>query len=212
MKLYCHPVSSYSQKALTAMYEKEAKFDLEVVDLFSEKARAEYAEKVNTFGKVPTLVMDDGWKVPESSIIIEYIDRHVKTGTKLIPDDPDLARQTRFHDRMFDIYANEPMQILFFDPKKPKDQQSPAFQARAKATLDKFYPLLDKVMENKTWAMGDDFTMADCAAAPALGYLRMVYPYDKYKNVVSYMGRLAERPSYARVMKEAAPYLAKLGG
>jgi len=209
MKFYYHPVSSYSQKALTALYEKDAKVDLEVVDLFSEKAKADYAEKVNSFGKVPTLIADDGRKVPESSIIIEYIDHHLKTGTKLIPDDPELARQVRFRDRLFDLYANEPMQILFFDPKKPKDQQSPAFQARAKATLDKFYVLLDEEIGNK-WAVGDDFTMADCAAAPALGYLRMVYPYDKFKNIVSYMGRLAERPSYARVMKEAAPYLQKL--
>jgi glutathione S-transferase len=53
--------------------------------------------------------------------------------------------------------------------------------------------------------------MADCAAAPALGYCRMVYPFTKHKNIMAYMNRLAERPSFQRVLKEAEPYLKSFG-
>jgi glutathione S-transferase len=73
--------------------------------------------------------------------------------------------------------------------------------------LDIAFAMIDQEMADKTWAMGDMFSMADCAAAPALGYCRMVYPFTKHKNVVAYMGRLTERPSFQRVVKEAEPYL-----
>src|SRR5437763_5522783 len=113
MKLYYSPVSPYSLKALIALDEKGAKCDLEIVNLGDADARAAY-EKVNPFGKVPFL-RDEArdWAVPESSIIIEYLDQHCAGGTRLLPSDPDLARQARFHDRMFDWYITEPALKLF---------------------------------------------------------------------------------------------------
>jgi glutathione S-transferase len=71
-------------------------------------------------GKVPFLRIEEkSWNVPESSIIIEYIERHYPGGTKLIPDDPDLARQVRMRDRFFDFYVNDPMVKIFFDGFPP---------------------------------------------------------------------------------------------
>lgn len=208
MKLYYNPVSSYSQKTLMAFYEKNVQFEAVIVDLMSPAAKAEY-KKINPFGKVPVLMVPEkDWMVPESSIIIEYIDRHVTGGTKLIPDDPELARQVRFRDRFMDLYVNEPMQKVFFDGFRPEGKNDPFGVERAKETLNTAYQVLDKELAGKTWAMGDMFSMADCSAAPALGYCRMVHPFEAYKNVMAYMNRLSERPSFQRVMKEAQPYLA----
>src|SRR4051794_38545067 len=106
MKLYFHPVSSYSQKVLVAFYEKNVPFAPEIVE-FTESGRAEYL-KINPLGKIPFVVADNGHKVPESSIIIEYLDGHFDSGTRLIPADKDLARQTRFHDRLSDLYLHDP--------------------------------------------------------------------------------------------------------
>jgi glutathione S-transferase len=209
MKLYFHPVSAYSQKTLTAFYEKKVTFEPHIVNLFDPAARAEFA-KLSPLGKVPLLVRDDGRIIPESTIIIEYLDGAFDTGQRLIPEDKELARITRFHDRSFDLYLSEPMQKVFFDSRKPEADRDPRGVASAKALLDKSLALLDRHFEKNTWANGVDFSMADCAAAPALSYLKLCYPFDQYRHVVAYAGRLFERPSFARVLTEAQPYLAKL--
>jgi glutathione S-transferase len=212
MKLYYNPVSSYSQKVLTAFYEKGATFEPAIVNLMDPKVRADY-EKISPLGKVPVLRLEDkDWTVPESTIIIEYIDRHCPGGTKLIPDDPDLARQVRMRDRFFDFYLNDQMQKIFFDTMRPAGKNDPFGVEVARKTLNTALDMLEKDFAGKTWAMGNDFTMADCAAAPALYYCRLVHPYEGRKNVTAYAGRLFERHSYARVMKEFEPMLAKMRG
>ena len=107
MQLYYYPLSSYSRKVLVALEEKQVSCEREVVDLFEPEAKAKYRE-INPFGKVPTLILDGDYVIPESSIIIEYLDTHHFTGTKLIPDDKDLARKARFHDRTSDLYLLNP--------------------------------------------------------------------------------------------------------
>jgi|HubBroStandDraft_4_1064222.scaffolds.fasta_scaffold418313_2 glutathione S-transferase len=211
MKLYYFPLSTYSQKALTAFYEKGVAFTPEIVSLMDPAQRAEYVAKVNRLGKVPTLVLDDGSIIPESTTIIEYLeDHHGDSGTRLIPADRDLARQTRFNDRNFDLYLNNNMSTIFFDGRKPEAERSPRAVAAARAQLDIVYGIYDEHFAKRTWAIGDAFTMADCAAAPCLAYLKMVHPYEQHKHLVAYAGRLAERPSFARVQHEAAPFMAKM--
>jgi glutathione S-transferase len=210
MKLYYNPVSTFAQKAMLGMYEKNIKFEPMLVDLMNPEKKAEY-KKVYPLGKVPCLIRDDGWMIPESTIILEYIDGAFTTGTQLIPTDKDLARQTRFHDRMADLYVNEPVSVLFFAGMRPPEEQKQSFfqerMKRMKDTLDIVYPQIDKNLDKKTWLMGNAFTMADCALIPALGYARMVYPFETFKNLNSYFNRAVERPSYKKVMDEATPML-----
>ena len=210
MKLYYHPLSSYSQKVLVALYEKNAEFERVLVELSQPGAR-EALLKVNRLGKLPVLVIEEkSWRVPESTIIVEYLEQHFKGGSKLIPDDPELARQVRFRDRIFDSYVMEPMLKIFFDRRRPEGQHDPFGVKQAHDRLDQTLGLLDDVLGKSTWAFGDSFTLADCAAAPALNYTSMLHPLDRYKNVVAYLGRLRERPSFARVLEELAPHLARV--
>lgn len=211
MKLYYFPISTYSEKAVLALYEKQIEFTPEVVNLTTTDGRAAY-EKVYPLGKVPLLIADDGRFVPESSIIIEYIDARSNKGPRLIPEDRDLARQTRFYDRIFDCYVNEPFQTIFFDGRRPEAERNPTNVARARHRLETVYKMLDKHFEKNEWAIGEHFTMAECAAGPALVGARMVQPFDSHKNLSRYFGRLVERPTFARVLEEAKPYLAKLMG
>jgi glutathione S-transferase len=209
MKFYYSPISTYSQKTLMALYEKGAAFEPVLVHLSDRAARAEY-EKTNPLGKVPLLhvVEKDDWKVTESSIIIEYIDRHCPGGTKLIPDDPDNARQTRFYDRLYDLYVIELADKILFDGWRPEDKRDPYGVEQAHTRLDRFLAIADENMAKKTWAMGDTFTMADCTAAAALTFARRLHPFDDRKALVAYLGRLSERPSYQKVMQEAETYAA----
>jgi glutathione S-transferase len=167
MKLYYFPLSPFSQKALIALEEKGAQYETERVDLVDRTSRAEY-EKLNPIGKVPFL-RDEArdWKVPESSIIIEYVDRHCAGGTQLVPSDPDQARQARFYDRLFDLYITEPALKIFFDGRRPADKRDPLGVEQAEKRLDKTYALLDGHMAKRQWVLGDAFSMGDIAAAPS---------------------------------------------
>jgi glutathione S-transferase len=210
MKLYYHPLSSYSQKALVALYEKNAEFERVIVELMQPGGREELA-KVNRLGKLPVLVIEEkSWRVPESTIIVEYLEQHFKGGTKLIPDDPELARQVRFRDRIFDCYVMEPMLKILFDKRRPEGQHDAFGVQQAHDRLDTTLALLDDVVAKSPWIFGDSFTLADCAAAPSLNYASMFHPFDAYKNVLGYLGRLRERASFARVLEEAKPYLARV--
>lgn len=211
MKLYYVPISSYSQKALTGLYEKGATFDREIVNVFDPEARAAY-RKVNPRGKVPSLALDNGTVLPEATIILDWVDSHVEGATRLIPADPDAARLVRLYDRQLDLYVNDPMTVIFFDGRKPPSDRSPAAVAQARATLDTSYEILEQhLSDGRAWAAGADFSLADCAAAPALSYATFVHPIDeKYKRLGSYLGRLRERPSFARVLQEAQPFFAAL--
>ncbi len=213
MKLYFHPVSAYSQKVLVAFHEKNVTFSPQVVNLFDPPARAEYL-KINPVGKVPMVVLDDGWKIPESSIIIEYLDGH-HAGKKLIPADKDMARRTRFIDRVADLYLTNPMISLLRDSLK-MDEPNPSRIEKLKEGIDVHYKLLDQNMGQTAtkgpWAMGEEFTMADCALAPPLFQLQRLHPFTSHKNISAYWSRLSERPSVKRVTAEAMAAMEKMKG
>jgi glutathione S-transferase len=209
LTLYFHPLSSFCQKALIALYENDTPFSPHIVDLGNETARAEL-EKIWPVGRFPVLRDDAKDRtVPESSIIIEYLDQHYPGKVQLIPADAELARQMRMRDRFFDLYVNVPMQKIVTDRLRPAGQNDRYGVEQAKTLLQTACGMIDEDMATKTWAMGAAFSMADCAAAPALFYANKVMPFgSSHKNAAGYLGRLMERPSYARALAEAQPYFA----
>ena len=209
LKLYFHPLSSFCQKVLVALYENDAPFEPQIVDLGDETASAEF-KRIWPIGKFPVLRDDARDKtVPESTVIIEYLDRHYPGRTQFIPGDADRAWQTRLRDRFYDLYVHEPMQKIVGDRLRPEGKKDPHGVEEAKARLRTSYRMIDQAMAMPRWAMGDAFSLADCAAAPALFYANEVMPFgESHKNVAAYLDRLKARPSYARVLKEAEPYFA----
>jgi glutathione S-transferase len=207
LTLYFHPLSSFSQKALIALYENETPFERSIVDLADANSSAQF-KKVWPIGKFPVLRDDARDRtVPESSIIIEYLAQHYPGRTQLVPADPELACQTRMRDRFYDLYVNVPMQKVVTDRLRPSGRNDLHGVEEAKTLLRTACGMIDREMATKTWAMGDAFSMADCAAAPSLFYANMVMPFgDTYKNAAAYLGRLMERPSFARALEEARPY------
>jgi glutathione S-transferase len=205
MTLHYHPLSTYSQKTLIALYEKNADFSREIIELFDPSKAAAY-RTFYPLGKVPVLVDGDRF-IPESSIIIEYLETKYEGGTRLIPKDPEQARRARFHDRVADLYVNDCMATIFFDGRKPEGAREPGRVAQAKETLDTSYKHLDEHLAKRTWLVGEQFSIADCALAAPLGYLRKVHPFASYPNISTYWNRASERPSVKRVLDEAQPYI-----
>jgi glutathione S-transferase len=209
LTLHFHPLASYCHKALIALYEHDTPFSPNMVDLGSESER-EALLKLWPIGKFPVL-RDEARNqtVPESTVIIEYLDRYYPGGTPLIPEDFDRAWQTRLRDRFYDLYVHEPMQKIVGDRLRPQAKKDPHGVEEAKARLRTSYGIIDREMETRTWAIGEAFSLADCAAAPALFYANEIMPLgDSHENVAAYFRRLKARPSYARVLKEAEPYFA----
>lgn len=200
LQLYLHPLSSYCQKAKTAFYEKDIPFETKMLD-GSEPVASEFAA-LWPVGRFPILV-DGARMIFETTIIIEYLDAHYPGAIRLIPRDPDMAIEARMMDRFFDNYLNGPQQRIV-DIALGRDT---AEEAPVRAKLDTAYGALDRLLAGRTWAAGEEFTLADCSAAPALLYADWTHAIPKtYANVWAYRDRLLTRPSYARALDEARPY------
>jgi len=209
LELYFHPFASFCQKVLVALYENDVPFEPHVVDLGDEVSSAEF-KRIWPIGKFPVLRDEARVRtIPESSMIIEYLARHYPGKTELVPEDVDLAWETRLRDRFYDLYVNVPMQKIVTDRLRPAGRNDPHGVEEARRLLQTAYGLIDQEMETRTWAIGDAFSMADCAAAPAMYYANLVMPFgDAHRNAAAYLDRLMERPSFARVVEEAKPYRA----
>jgi glutathione S-transferase len=209
LKLHFHPLASYCHKVLIALYENDTPFTPNKVDLANEGERAALL-KMWPIGKFPVLRDETRCQtVPESTIIIEYLDRHYPGATRFIPADVDRAWQTRLSDRFYDHYVHEPMQKIVGDRLRPETKKDRHGVEEARARLRTSYGMIEEEMATQNWATGGEFSLADCAAAPSLFFANEVMPLgEEHANVAAYLSRLKARPSYARVLKEAEPYFA----
>ena len=207
LTLYMHPLSSYCHKALIAFYENDIPFESKVLN--DASAVSEF-KSMWPIGRFPLLRDEERDRtIPESSIIVEYLAQHYPGKVKLLPDDPDLARQVRLRDRFFDNYLHTPMQKCSGDRLRPADKRDPYGVDEARSTFRTALDMVESNMAGKTWVMGDEFTLADCSAAPPLFYGDIFCGSfrETHKHAAAYLDRLVARPSYARVLEEAKPYM-----
>ena len=207
LTLHYHPLASFCWKALIALYEADMPFAPHLVDLGDPAGRAAF-EKLWPLAKMPVLRDDArGETIPEATIIIEYLAEHHPGRTKLIPSDPGRARQVRLADRIYDSYVHEPMQKIVTDTLRPPGKNDPHGVELARAQIVTTYDMIEGEMAAGRWPAGDDFTLADCSACPALFYADTVVRFgERHKNLAAYLDRLMARPSFARVLEEAGPY------
>ena len=206
LTLYFHPFSSYCQKALIALYENATPFTPKLINL-GDPASAGELKKIWPLGKFP--VLHDaarGETIPESSVIVEYLARHYPGPVALIPTDPDRALKVRARDRFFDLYINDTMSKVVVDNFRPAGKNDPHGVALAKSTLEAAYGILETELAGNTWAVGETFTLADCAAAPFLFYANLISALGGYANLATYYARVTARPSFLRALKEARPF------
>lgn len=207
LTLHSHPLSSYGQKVLIALYENDTPFTPHLVNL-GEPESGGALKKLWPAGKLPVLQDNaHGRTIPESTIIIEYLDRFYPGRVRLVPDDAERAWQIRLVDRFFDLHVQAPMQKIVVDRLRPAGQKDQFGVEQARTQLKTALDLLETHTIANTWTAGDAFSLADCSAAPALYYANMVMPFgETHKRVAAYFDRLMARPSFARAVEEAAPY------
>ena len=202
---YGHPFSSYCQKVQVALYENEIPFEYRIVGPDDPQIAAEWAG-LWPLRKFP-VISDDGVVVAESSIIIEHLQLNHPGPVRLIPDDPALALEVRFMDRFFDNHVMTPTTAPVIEAIRPDGGRKDEALAKAADALDVAYGWLEGRLEGRSWAAGEDFSLADCAAAPSLFYADWVHRIgDAFPNVRAYRSRLLERPSFARAVDGGRPY------
>jgi glutathione S-transferase len=205
LTLYYHPLASFCHKVLIALYENDTPFEKRFIDLGKDSDR-QALRALWPPCKFP-VVHDDarGRSVAETTIIIEYLQHYYPGRHRLIPADFDEALDVRLWDRVFDSHVQGPMQDIVNDALR----QAHGDLTGARSALDTAYGMIDRQLAAHTWIVGNDFSMADCAAAPALFYASTLRSFpDSCSRLAAYFERLMGRPSVQRVLEEARPYFA----
>ncbi|RCK52343.1 hypothetical protein TH25_07525 [Thalassospira profundimaris] len=206
LTLHMHPLASYCWKVLIALYDADIAFEAVQLDGLPKNDSA--FTDLWPLAKMP-LLQHGANVVPETSIIIEYLQLHFPGKLRLIPKNPDQALEVRLWDRFFDLYVHTPMQKFVSDVLHPEQSRDPAGVSEAGETLETAYAMLEKRMETRRWMAGDVFSMADCAAFPPLFYADAIKSYRAtHPALAAYFERLLQRPAIARVIDEARPWMA----
>jgi glutathione S-transferase len=206
LHLYYHPFAAFCQKALIALYENDVPHEKRLIDLTDADDCARL-EALWPMIKFPVLVDDTrGVTLPETSVIIEYLQLHHPGSTPLIPQDADAAIRVRLLDRVFDNYISLSLTKIVVDTFRPAGQEDAIGVAQARETIVRAYGFVEENVSPGGWAAGEAFSLADCAAAPALFYANTAVPFAAFPKIVAYYARLMARPSVARVVEEARPH------
>ncbi len=132
---------------------------------------------------------------------------HYPGRQRLLPVDAAVCLEARLWDRLFDAYVMTPMQEIVANQLRSEPDRDPRIVTSATATLRMAYAMIDAHVGTRPWAAGAAFSIADCAAAPALFYASTLVPFEPGQTHLSaYFERLMSRPSVARTVDEARPY------
>ena len=206
LALYGHPFSSYTQKVLIALYENGTPFELLNLDPAEPVSRSADWLRHWPMAKFPVLV-DGDRTVVESSIVIEHLQLAHPGPVPLIPADPRAALDVRFMDRFFDLHVTAPVQHAVNAALTGNAERKAEGVAWAAEKLEKAYAWLEGMWAGRTWAAGESFSLADCAAAPSLFYADWTHPIAAtYPQLRAYRARLLARPSFARAVEGGRPY------
>ena len=207
LTLFYHPLASFCWKVQIALYENGTEFRGEIVNFADKQASAEFFD-LWPVGKMPLLRDDDRDRtVPETTIIIEYLDSNYPGQRPLLPLNEDDRLDARLWDRFFDLYVQAPMQRIVANELRAESERDPLAVAEATAALRLAYDMIERRMTQRTWAVAEHFSMADCAAFPGLFYATTLVPFaENHPHAAAYFERLVERASVQRVLDEARPY------
>jgi glutathione S-transferase len=191
-----------------ALYENATPFESQVVDL-GDAQSCDAFRKLWPLARFPVLQDEaTGRTIPESTSIIEYLEIHYPARVRLIPRDPELAFSARAADRFYDLHVHTPMQRIVDEKLRGPDEKDPTGLGKARQQLRTALGIVEREMSTQPWANGDEFSIADCAAAPPLFFINRMTPLaGGYPNLSAYLDRLTRRPAYARTLAQAQPFL-----
>jgi len=164
--------------------------------------------EINPIGRIPTLVTDDGWALPESEVICEYLE-DAYPEPSLRPRDPKLRARMRLLSRIVDTYvvrAMLPLWNVVVDPPKLWDQN---VVRAALEEVDRSLGYVDIYIGDQGYAVGDSITQADGALLPILLQVEEWLPIfrgpallPRHPKTAGYWRRIGQDPLAARLIIE----------
>jgi len=203
--LYGHHFSSYTWKALIALYANEIDFEFRPLDE-DHPENVAVVQGAGPLGKFPVLQDGDNL-IFESTTIIEYIANRSPGPEMLVPHDPDAAIGVRMLDRVFDNYVMNIMQQAVNEYLRHPENPDPQLLEDVRAQLRRSYAWIDGWLEY--YPVQGQITLVECAAAPALFYADWVEPIsDQFPRLQAWRAHLLSLEPVARCVEDARPYRA----
>lgn len=202
LTLYGHPISSYTWKVLTALYENATAFRFVTLD------QDTYPDFIARWplGTFPVLFDSDRERmITETSVIIEYLDTYHPGAVRFVPQDIDTALEVRRWDRILDNVGTTMTKVVT-DNIRQEGQHDPVGVDDAKRIVRKLYTVIEAQLGDRPFIVGDNVTLADASAAPSLWYATRNIPLDgAFPKIAAYLERLKAWPAFARAVKESEP-------
>jgi glutathione S-transferase len=196
MKLLATPTSPYARKVRIVLAEKKIDCELEYESPWEP---GNTVAGKNPLGKVPVLVLDDGTRLFDSRVIVEYLDTVSPVG-RLIPEP---SRQ-RIAVKRWEALADgvcDAVAATFLERKRPARQQDKGWIARQADKIERGVAELAAELAERPWCNGEAYSLADVALGCALGYLDLRYPELDWRaahpNLARHFEKLGSRPSFA---------------
>jgi glutathione S-transferase len=193
LRLYYHPLSTFSQRVRVVLLEKQIAAELIEVDLMSRaQFRPEYLSK-NPYARVPT-IEENGLVLYESTAILEYLEA-TRPSPPLLPADVRLRAMVAMHVKLCDLEFAEPARVILL-PKRflPKERWRTDRMEEAKARIQKHLAILETQLEGREYLVDDRFGLAEVCYAPLLQFLPIL-EVEPGPATASWTARLLERPS-----------------
>jgi glutathione S-transferase len=196
MKLHYHPLSTYSRKAAIGIGLRGDPVEFVVIDALSGQLKKQPYLRLNPFGKMPALELDDGGSIFESTSIIEYLEE--RGPRKLLPEGKE--RIARHFDRIADLYLLNPIGKYFWE------KTAETFEA-ARSTTAKAWAILEQELaDGRKYVCGDEITLADIGPGIAAHYA-MTEDVPVPIAILEYRDRLEANPEFAASRDAAQPFV-----
>jgi glutathione S-transferase len=205
MKLYSANLSPFAGRARMSVYAKG--LPVEIGMPTTSLKSPEYLS-LNPMGKLPCLACADGLTLPESEVILEYLE-DAYPEPSLRPATPEGKARVRLLSRITELYVAAPAGPLFgqMDPSK----RDPAVVDTQMAKLHEGLTWLDQHLGEGDFAFGDGLTTADCTLVPTLFWLKVFVQafgrpdlLDDHPKVKRYAEVILKHPAAAKVTEELA--------
>lgn len=166
MKLIGSLSSPFARKVRVVMSEKRIDYEF-VIDPPSDPATR--VPEFNPLGKVPVLITDDGVRLFDSPVIVEYLDS-ISPVARLIPEPARQRIQVRRWEALADGILDAAV-LLVQEGRRPAELQSEAVISRQRTKIDRALAFAALDLGEKAWCSGETYSLADIALACALGFL-----------------------------------------
>ncbi|MEP7180578.1 MAG: glutathione S-transferase [Betaproteobacteria bacterium] len=204
MKLFAAPTSPFARKVRIALAEK--KIECTLVEALPW-APGNMVSEINPLGKIPVLELDDGTRLFDSRVIVEYLDT-VSPVSRLIPEPSRQRIAVKRWEALADGISDA-ASIIVLERQRPARQQSKEWMERQQRKVALGVEELARELDDKAWCNGEGCTLADIATGCALGYLDLRQPEFDWRaahpNLARLAEKLAKRPSFAETVPPAGP-------